>query len=159
MYCFNELTFARQQKISMTRTLLFVIGICVTSVLSSCKKSTGDNNSGQNSCTISVTTGVGKWRIEKAEYQQGSVFVDLTSSIELCQKDDYWDFLPNKTFSRVDFGVRCSSPIIENGTWDVISGALVVNGVSREVLSFDCLRLKVLTVEQGITYRYTWIKI
>jgi hypothetical protein len=126
--------------------------ILVTAMYFSCSKPEDENNN----CIISVNTISGNWTWEKFEILDNGTFVDIYSSFELCQRDDYFSFLSNKTYTRVDAGQQCTPPILESGTWDYRNNSFYIDNQAAEVLNYDCQRLTVKTTKAGITYRITY---
>lgn len=124
-------------------------------LLFSCSKS----DTQEKDCSITFTNMVGNWTWSKIEILENGIFKDFTSTIEPCQKDDYFIFSTNKTYSRVDAGQKCSIPIVESGSWDFTNNLFYVDNQVAEILSYDCTFLSVKTTRSGITYRITYKRV
>lgn len=113
----------------------------------------------EKDCTITFVNIVGNWSWNKIEILENGIFKDYTSTIESCQKDDYFTFLSNKRYFRVDAGQKCSTPIIETGFWDYSNNLFYLDFQIAEVLNYDCTLLTIKTTRSGITYRITYKRI
>jgi hypothetical protein len=125
-----------------------------------CSKS--DISKIDSNCTIfNESFLVGKWQLEKAEIKQNGVYVDVTSQLDACQRDDYSHFLANGTFSRVDAGVICSYQLIETGTWKIVNGKLSGNGQVDDVDTIiNCNKIiREFTDKYSQKLKYTMIRI
>jgi hypothetical protein len=117
--------------------------ILLLAFLNSCSKSNDSDRSGSSNsaCNLSTAFVIGKWQIEKVEFKQSGAYENITSQIEPCQKDDYFLFNSNGTFSRVDVGITCNFTNVENGTWSYSNGKFYSNGQEQTVTAIDCNKL------------------
>jgi hypothetical protein len=122
-----------------------------------CSKGGADNtNTPNGKCTLSNSYVVGKWQFEKVEIKQNGVYIDQTSLIEPCQKDDYFLFSSNGTYTRIDAGLACTFQNVENGTWSIINGQVYSNGIYHTVTILNCNKsIREFTGKYGEQYRYT----
>jgi hypothetical protein len=136
-----------------------IIVFGIFTLFTQCSKS--DSTEPNANCTLTESFVVGKWQFEKVEVKQNGVYVDYTSQIEPCQKDDYFLFNSNGTYSRVDAGLKCTSPIVENGTWKIINGKVVYSNGTQEVVTIiSCTKaIREFTSINSEQLRYTMIKI
>lgn len=133
---------------------LFFLAFSFASLLS-CSKSEDK----QTECPISFSNMVGNWKWEKVEVFQNGSFKDYTSTIEACQKDDYFSFLSNKTYVRVDAGIKCSPPIVESGIWDYQNNSFIVDNQMVEIVRFNCSTATFISFRGGEKYRFTYVKL
>ena len=152
---FGLLQYAARQ-VSFTQNKFFMkhfmLAITLMVFISACKKS----NSTNNSCTLSTTTIVGKWKISSVTYKltSSSASVDLLSgttyispatgdtlSLNACITSQVYTYLANGNYS----SLSCSATTIP-GTW-VLSGQTLtltqtVNGITFStpvlITSFTC---------------------
>ena len=144
-----ENIYKNLSRVAISITLIGYVFLFVT-----CSKSTIDSSS--SSCSLSPAFVLGKWQIEKAELKENGGYRDLTSSIEPCQKDDYFIFNSNGTITRVDAGNACSRPKVENGTWSFSNGKFYGNGREELVTLINCNKIiREFTSDQAQQLRYT----
>ncbi len=140
--------------IKMKSNYLFFLTI-IFIPFSSCSKGDSSSSIGVNSlCTLSASYIPGKWQIEKLEIKENGVFRDITSQFELCDRDDYFLFKSDGTYSRVESGTVCSISHTETGSWSFVNGRFYSNGTEEIVTIINCNKcVRELTNSQ--TYRYT----
>lgn len=120
------------------------------------KGDTTNTNAVNGTCTLTTNYIVGKWQIEKVEIKQNGVYVDQTSLIEPCQKDDYYLFSSNGTYTRIDAGLACAFQNVENGTWSIINGQVYSDGIYQTVTILNCNKsIREFTSKFAQQLRYT----
>ncbi|MEO6720613.1 MAG: lipocalin family protein [Ferruginibacter sp.] len=114
-------------------------------ILSSCKK---DKDTPTN-CDKTVAAIAGIYSVQKLEVGVGGVFIDVTSQLDACEKDDKLTLKADGTTLYQDLGIVCSPSGNASGTWSISSnGKMTIhdNGGSgdidtAEITSFDCTTL------------------
>lgn len=129
--------------------------------LNSCSKGDSANPANSNgTCTLSAAYVPGKWQIEKLELKSNGSFTDITSQFELCDRDDYFLFRSDGTYSRVEAGTVCSTNRAESGTWSFTNGKFSSNGIEEVVTIINCNKcIREFTNQYSQTFRYTMNKI
>jgi hypothetical protein len=130
--------------------LLFIAALFV---INSCSKS---KSSGVTP-TKSNLTGTYKLGSETAKQGSGAV-VNISDSLDACEKDDLLKFNSDSTYNYIDAGTACTPAGDYSGTWELTSSnALVLDGLNLYTIkSFDNKTLVLvfvdLTSSPSITY-------
>lgn len=135
----------------MKKIILFSTVLLVA--LSSCKK-----DKASTSCNKTMADIAGTYSIVKIEIGFGGTFVNITDSLDACEKDDKLTLNANGTTAYMDQGTVCSPAGDDSGTWSIdANGKMTIddNGGNSDVskatiTSFDCTTL-VLTAEDSST--------
>jgi hypothetical protein len=135
-----------------------ILGLFILTIFSCTKghDSTVNGGNGASTCILSSSYCLGKWQFEKIEMKENGVFRDITSQFELCDRDDYFLFKSDGTYSRVEAGTVCNITRSETGTWSFVNGKLYSNGIENIVSIISCNKcVREFTNSYAQTLRYT----
>jgi Lipocalin-like domain len=131
-------------------------------VFTACKKK---NDDAPTTCDLTATGITGSYKATKIEFSAGTGYIDVTTSVlDLCERDDTYNFNANGVFVYTDAGTVCSSSGSGNGTWSVTAGKLTVNSASSSGIDLSGATLSnnnctsFIATEASGGYRVTFTK-
>lgn len=142
------------------KSLLFVL-LAVIAGTTACKKD--ENSSGGESALTAASC----WKITKAEGQAPgtTTWVDATSSIDACVRDNCIKFNSDKTVDGNEGATKCdpSDPQeFDGGTWELSADGKTltltegVDVTTSTVVELSSSKLVLETTESGVKVRITW---
>jgi hypothetical protein len=93
-----------------------------------CKKTTEDVVTAPSTCELTAAGITGSYKNTKVEVITQTGFLDVTSSyLDLCERDDTYNFNANGAFVYTDAGTTCSPNGSGTGAWGVNAGKITLN--------------------------------
>lgn len=133
---------------------ILLFGIVLSIVSTSCKKT--------DSCNLTAETLVGTYKLTAAKYKASpsAQEVDLFASVNNCEKDNFFIFNSNNTFTYQDAGVLCNPASTDASGWSLTGTTLEFGGDVNTVTDFDCNSMVTTTSNsQGGVLTATYIKL
>jgi uncharacterized protein YcfL len=132
------------------KKLFFSVAVAALA-LSSCKKSSGDEQKAINKENIIGTYKIASYKATITGFPE----VDVLQSLDACQRDDQFTFKANDVFEYTDAGVQCDPTGSDNSVWILSGDQLSIEGsdVAGKITSLTSTQIELSETvsEQGIT--------
>lgn len=117
-------------------------------IIASCHKNNDDNS-------ISFQNLAGTYKVTGVVINDGSLSFNFYDSIDVCQKDDLFEFNKDSTFDYVDAGMVCTPEGSFNSHWSLKGNVLTLPEVSQSgtaiVKSLDSKTLVLVSADSSYT--------
>lgn len=102
---------------------LFTLLAFTVLIITSCHKSNNDNNA------ITTQKLTGSYKVADVVVTNGTLTGDFYDSIDVCERDDLFEFNKDSLFDYADAGTVCSPDGSFQTTWSLTGNTLTVNGL------------------------------
>lgn len=113
-------------------------------VIVSCHKSNTDES-------VTFANIVGNYKVASDIWTNGKQSFNFLDSVDVCQKDDIWEFEKDSIANYVDAGVVCQPNGSSSANWSLTGSTLILGGTPLTVKQLTSKQLVLVNVDNTVT--------